>query len=264
MKKILIFFFLITFGIFAQDKIVAIVGDKPIFEKEIILKSYRDKIDFSTSLQYLIEEKLLLYQAEKNKIEISDEEIKNEIERIKKNFPSIKEFYDYLKENRINISQLKEEIANSLKIRKLIRDEIVSKIEITPVEIANEIKKIEDEYNEYEFFFKWFENKEIAERFVEKFSLENLKEMEYTKLKSSEIIEEILEEISKLEKGKITSPIKVGEKWVVIYLKEKNELNADKLEKYIQAKDRIFKTKYSVLYRNYIEELKKTIPIKFL
>lgn len=151
-----------------------------------------------------------------------------------------------------------------MKIKKLIRAEIISKIEITPVEIANEMKKIEDEYNEYEFFFKWFDNKESGDEFVEKFNSESLKEMEYAKLKSSEIIEEILEKISKLEKGKITSPIKIGEKWVVIYLKEKNELNADKLEKYIQAKDRIFKTKYSVLYRDYIEELKKTIPVKFL
>jgi foldase protein PrsA len=264
MKKILIFFFLIIFPIFTQDKIVAIVGDKPIFEKEIVLRSFRDKIDYSTSLNYLIEEKLLLYQAEKNKIEVTDEEVKNEIERIKKNFPSLKEFYDYLKENKINISQLKEEIGNALKIKKLIRAEIISKIEITFVEIANEMKKIEDEYNEYEFFFKWFDNKESGDEFVEKFNSESLKEMEYAKLKSSEIIEDILEKISKLEKGKITSPIKIGEKWVVIYLKEKNELNADKLEKYIQAKDRIFKTKYSVLYRDYIEELKKTIPVKFL
>ncbi|HOK56086.1 MAG TPA: SurA N-terminal domain-containing protein [bacterium] len=264
MKRFLIFFFLFVLTVFGEDKIVAIVGNKPVFEKEVVLRSKRDKIDYPIALQVLIEEKLLLYQAEKNKIEVSDEEIKNEIERIKKNFPSLKEFYNYLNERQIKISQLREEIENSLKIRKLIRNEVISKIEITPVEIANEMKKIEEEYNEYEFFFKWFDNEEDAEKFVRNFNTESLKEMELAKLKSSEIIEEILEKISKMEKEKISFPFKIGEKWIVIYLKEKTHLDADKLEIYREAKDRIFKIKYSLLYRNFIEELKKTIPVKFL
>ncbi|MCM8785304.1 MAG: SurA N-terminal domain-containing protein [Candidatus Omnitrophica bacterium] len=264
MKKFFILFLIFVFVIFGQDKVIVVVGNKPVFESEIIYRSKRDKIDPSLALQILIEEKLLLYQAEKNKIEVSKKEIKDELNMIKKSFPSLEEFYEYLKQRQIKIQQLEQEIENNLKIRKLIRNEIISKIEITPFEIANEVKKIEQEYNEYEFFFKWFDSEKESERFVEKFNLDSLKEMDFAKLKSSEILDEIIEEISKLEKGKLTSPIKVGEKWIVIYLQDKKELNPDKIEKYRQAKDRIFKIKYSNLYKEYIEKLKKQIPIKFI
>ncbi|MCM8810994.1 MAG: SurA N-terminal domain-containing protein [Candidatus Omnitrophica bacterium] len=264
MKKISILFLIFVFFIFGQDRVIVVVGNKPIFESEVIYRSKKDKIDFSLALQKLIEEKLLLYQAEKNKIEVSKEEIKEEIDMIKKSFPSLNEFYDYLKQSQIKIEQIEQEIENNLKIKKLIKNEILSKIEISPFEIANEIKKIEQEYNEYEFFFKWFDSEKESEKFVEKFNLDSLKEMEFAKLKSSEIIDEIIKEISELEKGKLTSPIKIGEKWIVIYLNDKRKLNPNKIESYRQAKDRIFKIKYSNLYKEFIEKLKRQIPIKFL
>ncbi|MCS7180720.1 MAG: hypothetical protein NZ891_05150, partial [bacterium] len=83
-------------------------------------------------------------------------------------------------------------------------------------------------------------------------------------LKSSEIIDEILNEIKKVEKDKIIPPIKIGEKWIVVYLKDKKQLEINKIEKYKEIKEKLFKTKYSILYRNYIETLSNTIPIKFL
>lgn len=262
--KLFIIFFLIICPIFGQNKVLVVVGNKPIFENEVIYRSKRDRIDSPFALQMLVEEKLLLYQAEKKKIEVSKKEIKDELDIIKKSFSSLEEFYDYLKQREMKIEQLEKEIENNLKIRKLIRNEVISKIEITPIEIANEMKRIEQEHNEYEIFFKWFDSQQESERFIEKFNSENFKEMEFAKLKSSEILDEILEEILKLRKGELTSPIKVGERWVVIYLYNKRELNMDKIEMYKQAKDRIFKIKYSNLYKEYIEQLKREIPIKFL
>ncbi len=262
MKKLIIFFSLFIILLYGEDKIIAIVGNKPIFEIEIIRKSKVDNIPPSIAFNQLIEEKLLLYQAEKKGVEVKEEEIKSEIERIKKSFPSLKEFYSYIKSLEMNMAQIENEIANNLKIRKLIKSEIIDKIEITPVEIANEFKKIEDESNEYEFYFKWFNTKEEGENFIKNFSQESLKDMEYTKLKSSEIIDEILNQISKMEKEKISELIQVKTKWIVIYLKDKAQRDIDKYEKYKEVKDRIFKTKYSSLYRNYIEELKKSVPIE--
>ncbi|MCM8804345.1 MAG: SurA N-terminal domain-containing protein [Candidatus Omnitrophica bacterium] len=264
MRKVLIIFnlfFLLSFG---QNKIVAIVGNKPIFEKDVIKKSKIEKIDYMTSLNSLIEEKLLLSQAEKKNIGINEEEIKNEIEKMKKNFSNINDFYDYLKKLGINISQLKEEIGNNLKIKKLIKYEIINKIQISPIEIAKEMGKIESNFSEYQFYFKWFDNKEDCERFFENFNEDKLKEMDFTKLKSSEVKEEILYEIEKIEGNKLTKPIQINNRLIVIYLKEKTQLNLDKYEIYKQAKDKIFKIKYSILYKDYIEELKKSIPIKIL
>lgn len=264
MKKVLIIFNLFLILSFGQNKIVVIVGNKPIFENDVIKKSTVEKIDYKTSLNLLIEEKLLLYQAEKKNIEVNEEEIKNEIEKMKKNFSNSNDFYHYLKKSGRDISQLKEEIANSLKIKKLIRYEIINKIQISPVEIAKEIEKIESNFCEYEFYFKWFDNKEDCEKFVENFNQDRINEMDFAKLKSSEVIEEILNIIEKIEKGKLTKPVNINNKWIVIYLKDKTQLAFDKYEIYRQAKDRIFKIRYSILYKDYIEELKKSTPIKVI
>ncbi|MGC8976254.1 MAG: SurA N-terminal domain-containing protein [Candidatus Ratteibacteria bacterium] len=255
----------LTFApLFCQEKIVAIVGNKIITEKDIIRKSKIEKINYQNSLNSLIEEKLLLYQAEKENIEVKDEEIKSEIERIKRNFSDPGDFYKYLKNINLTFSQFEEEIKDNLKIKKLLKDKIINKIQISPVEIAEEMRKIGKTFNEYEFYFKWFDNKEDCEKFIENFNQEKFNEMELTKVKSSEIIEEILSELENLDIGKLTKPIKVNTKWVVIYLKSKNRVDVERYEIYKQAKERIFKTKYLLLYQNYIEELKKSIQVKIL
>lgn len=264
MKKFFIIFFFFFSFLFSQDKIVAIVGDKLIFEKEIIKKMKDEKIPYSLSLEKIIEEKLLLYQAEKEGINVTDEEIKNEIKKIKKNFQSDSEFYNYIKKQDMTIAQIEEKITYTIKINKLIKNKIIDKIEIIPTEISQEMEKIKKGLKEYSFYFKWFNTKQDCERFIEGFKEEKLKEMEYANLKSFEIIDEILNEIEKIEKGNLTQPIKVKNNWVVVYLIEAKNLNMDKYEIYKQVKDRIFKMKYSILYRNYIQKLKENVQIKFL
>jgi parvulin-like peptidyl-prolyl isomerase len=264
MRKILTIFNLILLPLFTQNKMVAIVGNKPVFENDVIRKCKIENIDYSTSLNLLIEEKLLLYWAEKENIEVKDEEIKNEIERIKRSFSKYEDFYNYLKNAGMNISQFEEEVADSIKIKKLIREKIINKIQISPVEISEEMKKIELKYYEYEFYFKWFDNKETCEKFIKEFNEDELKKMEYAKLKSSEIIEEILNVIECMKEGNLSEPFNVKGKWIVIYLKEKTPLEIDKYKIYREAKDRIFKIKYSTLYKDYIEKLKNLTPIKIL
>lgn len=264
MKKRLFLFFFLFIPLFSQDRIVAIVGNKVIFENDVLRKSKIEKIDYSTSLNSLIEEKLLLCQAEKENIEVKDEEIKNEIERMKRSFKTLNDFYNYLKISGLSLSQIESEIENNLKIKKLVREKIIKKIEITPVEIANEMEKIEGKYCEYEFYFKWFDNLTSCEEFIKNFSAKSLDEMEYAKLKSLEIIDEILNLLEKTEKGNLSDPIFLKGKYLVLFLKDKIKIDVDKYTKYKEAKDKIFKIKYAILYRNYIEELKKSIPVKIL
>lgn len=264
MKKILIVFFFLLFSLFCEDKIVALVGNKVIFESEIIKRVNEEKIPYSISLEKLIEEKLLLYRAEKEGIGVSEDEIKNEIKKIKENFPSNKEFYNYLKKQGLTITKLKDRIKDTIKINKLIRKEIIDRIRISPVEIDQEIKKIENSLKEYEFYFKFFNTKDECEKFIKEFKKEKLKEMEYANLKSFEIMDEILSEIEKMEKDNLSNPIKIKNNWVVVYLVNIKKAEMDKYEIYKQAKEKIFKTKYSSLYKDYIQKLKNSIPVKFL
>ncbi|MCM8818603.1 MAG: SurA N-terminal domain-containing protein [Candidatus Omnitrophica bacterium] len=262
MKKILLTFISITFFLFSQDKMIALVGNKPIFEIDVMRKSKIENIPYSVSLNRIIEEKLLLHQAEKKGIEVKKEEVKNELNKFKKSFPSLNEFYNYLKKTGITLSQLEVEIENNLKIRKLVKNEIIDKIEISPVEISIELEKLKDEIYEYEFYFKWFDTKEDGQKFIENFNENSIKEMEYAKLKSSEMIDEILNEIKKIDKEKLTDLIQIKTKWMVIYLKNKNQIDVDKYEKYKEVREKIFMIKFSNLYRNYIEKLENSIPIE--
>jgi len=261
-NNLLLIFNLLFISSFTQNRIVAIVGNKPIFESDIIKKSKIENIDYSTSLNLLIEERLLLYWAEKENIEVKEEEIKSEIEKIKKNFSKREDFYNYLRNIGMNIFQFEEEVANGIKLKKLIKEKIIKEIQITLVEISEEVKKIELKYCEYEFYFKWFDTKENCENFIERFNVDDLKKMEYVKLKSSEIVEDILNVIEHMEKEKLSEPLQIKEKWMVIYLKEKIPLEIEKYKKYKEAKDRIFKIKFALLYNEYIKKLKNLTQIK--
>ncbi len=260
MKKF-IFFILISFTIYCQDRIVAIVGNKPIFEKEVIFKSKSEKIDYKTAFDLLIEEKLLLSQVEKKDIKISREELTKEIDSIKKKL-GLENFYEYLKLRNITYVQFEEEILKSLKIRKLIKEEIINKIEISPVEIAKEMEKLETNNYLFEFYFKWFERKEDGEFFIKNFNEEKIKEMEYGKLKGYEIRDEILSLIKILNPGEISNPLEIDDKYLVVYLKNKEAQKVEKYQLYSETKDRIFKTKYSIAYKSFIEKLKNEIPVK--
>ena len=100
-------------------------------------------------LKQMINSELLLQQAVQEKIDISDDEINSEIEKIKENFPSPEEFDNILKTNNMTLNQLKENIKKNLMITRVL-DNAKSKINITDEELKEYFDDNEESFFEAE------------------------------------------------------------------------------------------------------------------
>lgn len=259
MKKLIIIFSLLTAFLFSSDRTVAFVGKTPVFESEVYQIIYTEKASFDKALERVIERKLIVEKAKKEDIEVKEEEINKEFERIKSSFPDEKSFMDNLKKSGITVAELKNILKEKVITRKFIEKEIIRKIEISTSEVANFMGK-HSEITEYNFKFKWFESKEKADEFCISPDSNKMEESGY--LKEDEILPEILENLKKLKKGMFSRPFKIGNKFIVVYLIDiKKEEVKDIKQLYQIARRKIYKEKFNTLYANLISRLKEEIPV---
>lgn len=172
MKKLCIFFYaflislnLIIYNDFAIaetietiDRVVAVVNDEPITQSELdslivpIYEQYRQAYsgqEFmrkmsevrTNLLSQLIEDRLVAQEAERLGVVVTDEEIQAQINEVKAKFPDETEFKNFLEEQKISLSKLKERYKDQIAIRKLHQYEIRQKIIVSP-------KEIEEYYDE--------------------------------------------------------------------------------------------------------------------
>lgn len=118
MNLLILVLFLFNLNLKSQNQILAQVGDEKITLKEITSKLLIS--NYSQTLEELIEEKILLQEAKKRGINISDTELNNFMDLIKKRFNTQSEFLKELK--KINISE--KEYIQIIK-NKLIADKTI-------------------------------------------------------------------------------------------------------------------------------------------
>lgn len=99
-------------------------------------------------LNQMIEEKILLQEAEKKKIKITDVDIDEGLKELKKSFTSEDDFKAELKRQNMTEKELRKKVKDSLSVRKLIEQEIEAKVE-PPTE-----QEIQNYYNEHKKDFE--------------------------------------------------------------------------------------------------------------
>lgn len=100
-------------------------------------------------LNQLIENKLILQEAQRKEIAVSDEEVEQRVEQIKSDFDSDMQFNIFLESQGMNIDELKRNIADNIKVTKTtmhIRQKAQQKI--SPVDIARFYEEHKDEFAE--------------------------------------------------------------------------------------------------------------------
>lgn len=142
MNLIVLILFLLNVDLKSQKQIVAQVGNEKITLKEIISKSLIS--NYYQTLDELIEEKILLQEAKKRGISLTEEELKNFIESVKKRFNSESEFSKELK--RMNMTE--EEYIQIIK-NKLIADKTI--LSILNINITDEDARKYYEANKEQF-----------------------------------------------------------------------------------------------------------------
>ena len=148
-------------------KILVIVNDEIITQGEVdriltpIYKQYKElygdqelarKLDEARRnvLQKLIQNKLLLTEAKRRKMEVGDEEIERKVAEVRKRFPNEKEFKKALAEENIVLSELEKRFKERIIIDKLIDMEIRRRVSVSPSEIMAYYQRHRGQFEEPE------------------------------------------------------------------------------------------------------------------
>lgn len=166
-------------------------------------KMFITKEDF---LDQMINVKLLLQEAKKQEILVSETEIEEELNTIKEQAETEEEFNDMLKQSNTNLEELKKQINDQLIINKLLDETVISKIDIRD-------SQIEDYYKKNEAYFK--ENNLVysgAKEQIEQMLLNDLSntaiQIYINQLRSGAVIKKDGAEIT-LQDAEITSDVEI-------------------------------------------------------
>jgi|Deesub1362A_J573_1020465.scaffolds.fasta_scaffold01688_1 foldase protein PrsA len=155
--KIEFFIFLIVLVVatIGCSRTVATVNGEKITQAELNQRLMQEA--GKEVLDQMITEKLILQEAKKKGIKVSEEEIDKKIEEFKKQFPDEKTFRAQLKENNMTIDFLREQLKLQLIVEKILKD----KIKVS----EEDVKKYYEENKEMFFPDKKFEEvkKQIEE-----------------------------------------------------------------------------------------------------
>lgn len=138
---------------FAQDKIIAIVNNDVITQKD--LKDFENFMRMQLSAEYLgqgleqkiqsmknelleklIEDRLIISEAKKNGVKVDDNRIKAKINDIRKHYISDAEFQESLKMQGMVQADLESRIKEQMLMYSIIDSQIRSKISISPSDVT--------------------------------------------------------------------------------------------------------------------------------
>ncbi|NQT95410.1 MAG: SurA N-terminal domain-containing protein [Candidatus Omnitrophica bacterium] len=289
------------------NRIIAVVNDEVITQSELeesmlpFVADYRvrygeeelgDKIDEARAdaLNRLIEEKLLLEESKKREVDVTEKEIDERIERVKKKFKDEDEFYQVIRASGMSIAKLREKYKGQIMMRKLVNALINARVQISPTQIAafyygNRelfstpkmvsfkvlLLKPTDERNLVEtesLSLQVLDRLRAGESFdalVEQYSqgpnIDKGGDMDY--MPEDGIIEEIKEVLSKLEVGETSGLIKTSAGFNIIRLTDRKEAGTKTLEEVTGlVRERLFQREAELTLREFVDELKEDAYIK--
>lgn len=124
------------------EETVAEVNGEKITRQELEQKyaqlpdQYKLFITEEAFLDQIINVKLLLQDAKRQAIVVSEDEVELELNNIKRQAPTEEAFEDLLNQRNIKLPELKKQISEQLTINKLLNETVLSKIEIADSKIT--------------------------------------------------------------------------------------------------------------------------------
>lgn len=148
---------------FAQDKVVAVVNNEIITQKDLdgfiafmrvqLAREYsamqlEQKIESMKPdlLQRLIEDRLILQEAKKGNISIDKSRIKAKIAELKRAHNSEKEFQDFLLQQGMTEADIEQRMKEQMMTYEIVENKIKNKIVIKPSEITEYYEKNLDQF----------------------------------------------------------------------------------------------------------------------
>ncbi len=225
-------------------------------------------------LVQMIEDRLILQEAKRRQIGVTDEELGEKVARIKSKFAQDSEFMDALNEGGLTLPDLKAKYREQIMVAKLINQEVRARINISPQEVSDYYRSHLSEFSQPErvrvrnILIKADADdeakckealdkaSEIIARLKEGFEFEELaRDMGF--IHRGELLEEIDKVIFELEVGEVSDLIKTELGYHIFKVEEKLEPNTQELaEVREEIEEVIFKEKFDQRFREWIGELK--------
>jgi parvulin-like peptidyl-prolyl isomerase len=280
---------------FGQDKIVAIVNNDVITQKDLsdfvnfmrvqLAAEYKGeelenkiqsmKLDL---LDKLIEDRLILQEAKKNDIKIDDSRIRARIDEIRKRYASDMEFQEALDRQGLVQADLELRIREQILMYNIIDMKIRSKILIKPAEITDFYQK-----NTQEFILpqqREFQTISIGEESLAKEIYNNLKSgqelqdlakkysLSVNKIKAEkggQLRKDIEEIVFKMNPGDVSQPTQIEDQYYIFRL---DNIIPPTQQSLSEVQDKIhaflFNKKMQEEMTKWLDELKVTSYIKIL
>ncbi len=300
MKRIIVFavlavcVFFSAAACFAQEKMIAVVNNDVITQKdyETFLNFTRmqlsqellgDKLESKIAsirkdlLQRLIEDKLLIQEAKRMKIQVGDARIKGRIGEIKNGYGSAREFQTYLSSQGMTEADLQDKLRDQMLIYELIDSSIRSKILIKPGEITEFYTSNRDKFfaaEEREFKSVASDSEEVlnklADALAQNKNLEKAAEELQLTVNSfsasrGELKKEIEDAVFVLQQGEVSKPTKIDGAFYVFML---TKITAGYQQELPQVRDEISKLLYDRRLQEgvvaLLDKLKKKALIKIM
>ena len=295
--------FIWTFGfghwnltdLYAQEKIVAIVNNDIITQKDLndfinftrlqLSREYSQqevedrinkiKLDM---LSKLIEDRLILQEANKEKMKIDDARVKGRLSDLRRRYPSEVQFQQDLVNQGLTLADIEKKIREQLLMYYIIDYKIKSRISISPEEVTDFYNNNKDKFStpeKREFETISLENQDLAKTFL--FNLRAGKKIEELSLKypvtvdklevekRGELRQDIEEAISGLKAGEMSEPVKTGDKYTIFRLTNvtpPQQLSLSQVQDNIHAI--LSENKMAESLTKWLDELKAQSYIKIL
>jgi len=247
---LILLFLMLVFVSYSQaeivERVVARVNDEIITLTELE-KTYRElKSAFLGEerlpskrelLERMIENRLLLQEAKRQEIKVSEGEVQENIERVKSTFLSEKAFKMALEREGIKIEDLKKRYEEELVIKKLIDREVKPEVEVTKKEIRDYYEKNKRRFREEEkveirhvLFEDYAQAEEILKKVKSGVDFEEAAKGGYSgSFKRGQLDRKIEEVAFNLKEGEISPIIKTESGYHIVKLEKKEKARLKKL-----------------------------------
>lgn len=284
-----------SYCIYAQDKVVAIVNNEIITQKDLndFLnfismqysrqfkgKALEEKVGAMKQdlLQRLIEDRIMLGQARNEKIIIDPDRVKAKINEIKKRYPLESEFERDLAKQGLAQADLENKIREQMLMYNIVEQKVRSKVVVWPDEITNfynqnkgDFLKPEERVLTVVILPDEGMAKDVSYQLRIGTKLEELAGKypfttdKLSALQGQQLRGEIEDTVFKLGIGEISNPVKIDEKYYIFKL---DDIIASQQLDLAQAQDKIqgylFEKKLQEALAKWLDELKKQSYIKIL
>jgi len=282
-----------AFYCFAQDKIVAIVNNDIITQKDLndyinftrmqLAEDYQgEKLETKIQsmkinlLDRLIEDRLILQEAKKNNIKADENRVKAKIDEIKKRYNQDSEFQEVLARQGLVQADIEARIKEQLLMYNIIDIKVKSRIVVNPTEVTDfydknlealklsEIRELEvisiKDVNLASEISENLKNGQRLEDLIKKYSL-SVDKLRVTE--KGELRQDIEKAVFKLKPQEISGPIKVQETYYIFKL---DNIISARQPSLSEVQDKIhgliFNQKMQEELTRWLGELKKNAYIK--